>query len=161
MSHSLNRCISMQLPPFRADGLSLIQRLTVMVALTAPCIGLAQTPLDAFDFGKREYLSNCSACHGLSGRGDGAFKPFLNNSPADLTRLTQRNQGRFPSQRVYQTIDGRQEVRAHLGGDMPIWGADYLTRYASDYTDVPYDPEAYVRTRIAALVDYLNRIQVR
>jgi hypothetical protein len=44
---------------------------------------------------------------------------------------------------------------------MPIWGADYLTRYASDYADVPYDPESYVRTRIAALVDYLNRIQVK
>jgi hypothetical protein len=48
-----------------------------------------------------------------------------------------------------------------MGGDMPIWGADYLLKYAADYADVPYDPEAYVRTRIVALVDYLNRIQVK
>jgi hypothetical protein len=121
----------------------------------------AQTGAESFDFGRREYVSNCSGCHGPVGRGDGAFKPFLNTSPSDLTRLSQRNQGRFPQQRIYRTIDGRQEIRAHLGGDMPIWGADYLTRYASDYADVPYDPESYVRTRIAALVDYLNRIQVK
>lgn len=121
----------------------------------------AQTKTDHVDFGQREYLTNCAGCHGSSGRGDGPYKPFLTRSPTDLTRLARANRGVFPVEQIYQTIDGRQAVRAHMGGDMPIWGADYLLKYAADYADVPYDPEAYVRTRIVALVDYLNRIQVK
>jgi len=114
-----------------------------------------------YDFGRREYAANCAGCHGSDGRGNGPYKPFLTRSPSDLTGLTRSNAGVFPAQRVHEVIDGRAQVRAHLGGDMPIWGADYLTKYAADYADVPYDPEAYVRTRITALVDYLNRIQAR
>ena len=72
---------------------------------------VAQTALETFDFGRREYVSNCSGCHGPSGRGDGAFKAFLSVSPPDLTRLSQRNQGQFPQQRIYRTIDGRNRRR--------------------------------------------------
>jgi hypothetical protein len=44
---------------------------------------------------------------------------------------------------------------------MPIWGRDYQVKAAEYYMDVPYDAEAYVRTRILALVDYLNRLQAK
>ena len=52
---------------------------------------LAQQP--KFDFGKREYVSNCAVCHGLTGKGDGVYKELLNKSPSDLTSIAKANQG--------------------------------------------------------------------
>jgi len=113
------------------------------------------------DFGKREYDSKCAACHGPKGKGDGVYKPFLTNSPSDLTTLSKANNGVFPYETAYQIVDGRKGVGAHGPRDMPIWGADYLAQSAADDFDVPYDPEIYVRTRIAALLDYVHRLQAK
>lgn len=113
------------------------------------------------DFGKREYESNCANCHGVKGKGDGMYKPYLNKSPTDLSALAKANHGVFPYQHVYESIDGRKAIAAHGSGDMPIWGADYLAKSAGDYMDVPFDPEIYVRTRITALVDYIHRLQAK
>lgn len=114
-----------------------------------------------FDFGKREYDSNCAACHGLKGKGDGPYKPFLTKSPIDLTVLSKNNAGTFPFDRVYNVIDGRLDIRAHGPSDMPIWGAEYSAKSAEAYLDVPYHPEAYVRTRILALTEYIARLQAK
>jgi mono/diheme cytochrome c family protein len=114
-----------------------------------------------FDFGKREYVSNCAVCHGLTGKGDGVYKELLNKSPSDLTSIAKANQGVFPYQKVYEIIDGRQQVKAHGPGDMPIWGAEYRAKSATDYLDVPYNPEWYVWTRITALVEYVYRLQAK
>jgi mono/diheme cytochrome c family protein len=129
--------------------------------LCAPAAGLAQGKPAKVDFGKREYDSNCAGCHGAKGKGDGEYRPYLTKSPDDLTGLSRANGGVFPYQRVYDVIDGRKAVPAHGGRDMPIWGADYLARAAGDYLDVPYDPEIYVRNRIMALIDYLERLQAK
>ena len=56
-------------------------------------------------------------------------------------------------------IDGRQEVKGHGPRDMPVWGRDYQIKAGEHYGDVAYDPEVYVRGRILALIDYLNRLQ--
>lgn len=113
-----------------------------------------------FDLGKREYDANCAGCHGLKGKGDGPFMLVLaRKDPSDLTTLTRRNNGVFPIQRVYEVIDGRQALQAHGPRDMPIWGLDYEARSAS--VDLPYDPETFVRGRILALVEYVNRLQQR
>lgn len=112
-----------------------------------------------FDFGKREYDSNCANCHGATGKGDGPFKPYLTRSPTDLTKLAKTNQGIFPFYQLVSVIDGRNLPPGHGERDMPIWGADYLAKSAGDYMDVPYDPEAYVRTRILALAEYIARLQ--
>ena len=47
---------------------------------------------------------------------------------------------------------------------MPAWGARYSSdteKAAEYYMDVPYDAEMYARSRILALIDYLNRLQVK
>lgn len=44
---------------------------------------------------------------------------------------------------------------------MPIWGQDYKVKAGEYYMETPYDPEVFVRTRILALVDYLNRLQAK
>jgi mono/diheme cytochrome c family protein len=119
---------------------------------------------EKMDLGKREYMDKCAVCHGQSGRGDGGAIDILNVAPADLTTLAKKNGGVFPFDRVYAVIDGRQVVKGHGSRDMPIWGKDYseeTVAAAERYFDVPYDMEMYVRGRILALIDYLNRIQVK
>ncbi len=113
---------------------------------------------DKVDLGKHEYDSNCIACHGKDLKG-GAYVDFLKVTPPDLTQLSKKNGGVFPLERVYAVIDGRQEVKAHGPRDMPIWGRDYQIKAGEHYVDINYDPEAFVRGRIFALIDYLNRMQ--
>ena len=99
---------------------------------------------DKVDLGKREYDSNCIACHGKDLKG-GAYVDFLKVTPPDLTLLSKKNGGVFPLERVYAVIDGRQEVKAHGPRDMPIWGRDYQIKAGEHYVDMNYDPEAFVR----------------
>ena len=112
-----------------------------------------------FDFGEREYMSNCAQCHGASGKGDGVLRPYLNKSPSDLTVLSKHNSGVFPQDRIYRVIDGRDMVPLHGERDMPAWGMDYSSKAAQDWQDWPYNTEAYVRSHITALVDYIHRRQ--
>jgi mono/diheme cytochrome c family protein len=131
----------------------------------AASIALAQgKPQARFDIGALEYKSSCGACHGLTGKGDGPYKVYLTlKSPTDLTTLAKRNGGVFPVQRIYEMIDGRQMDPAHGSRDMPVWGQHYKAEGNAYFAEVPgpYDTEAFVRTRILALVDYLHRLQVK
>ncbi|MGA6935856.1 MAG: cytochrome c, partial [Pseudolabrys sp.] len=74
------------------------------------------------DAGKIEFLSSCGACHGSDAKGKGPIADQLKVTPADLTQLAKKNGGVFPSNAVYEKIDGRQEVQAHGRRDMPVWG---------------------------------------
>jgi mono/diheme cytochrome c family protein len=114
-----------------------------------------------FDVGKREYDENCASCHGLAGKGDGAYTEMLTTKVPDLTVLSRNNGGVFPVLRVYEVIDGRAEVKSHGPRAMPIWGADYLIAAAPSADDYPYDPEVMVRARILALAEYLYRLQTK
>lgn len=97
--------------------------------------------------GKTAYLTLCAWCHGASARGDGPVAPHLNQKPTDLTKLAAANGGIFPSERVYDVIDGRRAIRAHGTREMPVWG---MARRIS--------PTLY-RARIRAIVDYLAGLQ--
>ncbi|MBK6337970.1 MAG: c-type cytochrome [Betaproteobacteria bacterium] len=132
------------------------------VLLAAALVGITGAALaaDAADFGKREYDLKCASCHGLTGKGDGYYKPFLNVAPSNLSVITKKNNGVFPLEYVVQSIDGRGAVKAHGPREMPIWGRDFALEAGEKYFDVPYDGQAVVRARILALVDYLNRLQV-
>jgi mono/diheme cytochrome c family protein len=113
---------------------------------------------EGIDLGKSEYEANCILCHGKDLRG-GAYVDFLTATPLDLTQLSRKNGGVFPVARVFDVIDGRNEVKSHGTRDMPIWGRDYQIKAAECYIDLPYDGEAYVRGRILALIEYLHRMQ--
>lgn len=116
------------------------------------------------DPGKQEYENSCALCHGKDGKGTGAINDLLKKAPADLTTLAKKNKGVFPFDRVYAMVDGREIIRAHGDRDMPAWGNRYsndTVKAAEYYRDVPYDAEMYARSRILALIDYLNRIQVK
>lgn len=112
------------------------------------------------DFGKREFQANCASCHGMDGKGKGPLVELLRRSPPDLTQLAKSNQGVLPMNRLYEVIEGAN-VPAHGGRDMPVWGLDYRIKDAEYYMDTPYDAAALVRSRILALLEYINRLQAR
>ena len=133
--------------------------MAVTLALAVSCgTALAQQKSDP---GKREYDANCASCHGIKGKGDGPNKPYLTTSPPDLTVLARNNRGVLPVDRLYQVIEGSREAPGHGSRDMPVWGLDYRMKAAEYYGDVAYDPDVFVRAKILALIDYLNRIQVK
>ena len=114
-----------------------------------------------YDSGKREYDENCASCHGPLGKGDGAFRELLKIAVPDLTELAKNNGGVFPVGRVYEVIDGRQQVASHGPREMPIWGADYTVLAAPAFDDFPFNAEVLVRARILALTEYLYRLQAK
>ncbi|MGE5339140.1 MAG: c-type cytochrome [Gemmatimonadota bacterium] len=122
-------------------------------------LGHAQPPRP--DLGKFEYESNCASCHGLSGKGDGGFAKWAGLRMPDLTRLSARNGGVFPAQRLYDVIDGRAMVAAHGDREMPIWGVDYMVKARPAYDDYRHDPEFFVQSRIMALVNHLYSLQAK
>jgi len=112
----------------------------------------------SLELGKRDYRNYCSACHGLSGKGDGTLGEFLTLSIPDLTRLTKLNSGMFPAERVTQVIDGRADVKVHGMRDMPVWGDWFNAEAISQDTDRE-TRELIVQDRIQSLVGYIESIQ--
>jgi mono/diheme cytochrome c family protein len=117
----------------------------------------------ADDVGKREYDNNCAVCHGASGKGDGPYAGIIETKVPDLTTLQQANNGVFPYDRVYQSIDGRLELKAHGTRDMPIWGNEYNAKAAEYYSDYlrDYSAQGFVRGRILALINYIYSLQAQ
>jgi mono/diheme cytochrome c family protein len=98
------------------------------------------------------FVNYCASCHGPQAKGNGPMADVLKTKPADLTTIAKRNGGKFPSDIVFRTIDGRNPVRGHGGQDMPVWGNTFL-RVEGGAT-----PEV-IRARIESLVLYLESIQ--
>ena len=73
--------------------------------------------------GAKIFQYHCAACHGTDGRGHGPASASLKHPVPDLTRISQRNGGRFPYQRVRAIIEGKEPgMTAHGDGEMPVWG---------------------------------------
>ena len=143
---------------------SILVLVTVAMMMGLNGIAAAAEKKGKADYGKREYQSSCVLCHGADGKGNGSVVELLKKKPADLTTLSKKNGGVFPFERVYAMIDGREMVMGHGDREMPAWGNRYssdTTKAAEYYIDVPYDMEMYARSRILALIDYLNRMQAK
>lgn len=104
--------------------------------------------------GRANFRSYCATCHGTDAKGDGPMADSLRVRPSDLTLIARRNDGRFPTDTVRRTIDGRSPVKGHGGPEMPVWG-DAFRSPSEGYS------EAKVAERIDALVEYLKSIQAR
>lgn len=130
--------------------------------LFGPGISFTAEKVGKIGEGMREYRANCAVCHGNTGKGDGPYRELISKIPTDLTVLSKNNGGVFPTDRVYEVIDGRQQIKAHGPRDMPIWGTEYSIAAAERYGDVGgYSEEAYIRSRILLLIDYIYRLQVK
>lgn len=113
------------------------------------------------DLGKKEYMNSCAVCHGADGKARTQAAEFLKVVPADLNTLSKRNGGVFPMARVFESIDGRSDFKAHGSRDMPIWGQRYTVEAAPDLDDYSHNAEVFVRSRILSLIDYIYRLQAK
>ncbi|MBR9653243.1 c-type cytochrome [Thalassovita aquimarina] len=115
-------------------------------------------------YGEREYMASCASCHGPEAKGQGNFAEFLNADPPDLTQLAKNNGGKFPFNKIYGIIDGREEMTVHGSGYMPIWGSRYNAEVTEQFDPFGARPneamvERIVRGRILELLFFLASIQ--
>lgn len=72
--------------------------------------------------GAKMFNDYCAVCHGAEGKGDGPAVAALNKPPSDLTTLSLRNQGKFPSRHVATILKLGVETHGYGKSDMPDWG---------------------------------------
>ena len=85
--------------------------------------------------------------------GDGPAASALATPPTDLTNLSKMNDGVFPVDRVYATIDGREVMYSHGTRQMPIWGNIWRENNGKPR------PEEEVHKQISEIVEYIRSIQ--
>lgn len=135
----------------------MMTRLVVATATFALCAGIASAqtrierapirPVPASD-AKLMFETYCAVCHGQDAKGNGPAAVALKQAPADLTRTSARNGGKFPDVKISRFIEGLEGVPAHGTRDMPIWG-DLFRSLNRDTAP----------TRVYALVEYLKTLQ--
>ena len=138
----------------------------IVISLIADFAAAAQA--QDFDIGKSEFQSSCASCHGADAKGNGPVSDQLKIPSPDLTMLAKNNNGVFPTNAVYETIDGLKTIPAHGTREMPIWGERFNPIINLPHNVDPsywkmagpeQSPEVVVRTRILAVIDYLSRVQ--
>ena len=130
-----------------------VRTAVIGAALMAAAIGPARA--QAIDVGKAEYLASCAVCHGTGGKGDGPLAAQLRATVPDLTTIQKNNAGVFPFDRVYDVIDGRQEIAAHGSRAMPVWGSVYSGRVGGPAS------ESSTKGQILALIGYIYSLQAK
>jgi mono/diheme cytochrome c family protein len=102
--------------------------------------------------GRDIYNFYCATCHGPTGIGNGPVAAALTKPPADLTKLSRSNGGRFPRERVEAYVTHGAVVPAHGSSDMPLWGPIFRALE-------PSDTRATIRIR--NVVDYVQSLQAK
>ncbi|MBM3614728.1 MAG: cytochrome c [Alphaproteobacteria bacterium] len=133
-------------------------RLAPFAALMAlPLMAACVDPKASPDTGAEDYAAYCSACHGATGKGDGEIATELSRKPADLTTLSARNKGEFPTTKVMAQIWGYAGAKGR--GVMPDFGPLLQSEM------VPYDGGDGIETptpiRLVQLAEYLKVLQAK
>lgn len=106
--------------------------------------------------GAEDYSTYCAGCHGAGGMGDGEMAAGLGKRPANLTTLSARNDGVFPTTRVMAKVWGYTGGRDG-GRVMPQFSA------LLDGAMVPYDGGDGIMTptpiRLVELAEHLKTLQ--
>ena len=106
--------------------------------------------------GKQDFMNHCAPCHGDDGKGHGPeLKVLPDIHPSDLTKISMKNGGVFPRQKVVDMVDGRKAIPSHKRFDMPFWGVNFQQE-GKEFTP---ESEAKAKARIDALVAYVESIQ--
>lgn len=134
-------------------------RLVTIVLLTVVAISFAQdqkikkttAPHTSPASGKQMYAAYCASCHGADGKGNGPAASALKTAPTDLTQIQKSNGGKFPSDHVYEVINGRASTPAHGSAEMPVWGPVFRRLSSSR--------DAEVQQRITNLTEYIQSMQ--
>lgn len=132
--------------------------LTAILGLSIICLGqeapkkINKVPIEYTNpgSGPEMFRSYCAPCHGTDGKGTGPAASALKKAPADLTLLTMKNNGKFPTLAVQNTIKGDSSYGAHGSRDMPMWGDLF-------HSLSPGDGGVLIRIRV--LRDYIETLQ--
>lgn len=119
------------------------------LALTA-CIDVPEQP-----DGKQLFMENCASCHGATAKGTGEMADVLIKMPPDLTTLSARYKGEFPTDYVMSTIDGLSRA-PHFSTAMPEFGAGGMGDTVIVEKDGIGTP---VPAELLALTEYLEGVQ--
>jgi len=103
--------------------------------------------------GKQMFASYCAPCHGVDGRGNGAYAPVLKSHPTDLTVLTKNNHGKYPDSHVAAVLLNGADAPSHGTAQMPVWGP-ILGKMSQDNTQDRL-------LRISNLSRYVQTLQVK
>lgn len=127
----------------------------MLLAATIPLLAIDAQAADYVAMSGQELYSRfCASCHGTAGQGDGPVSRSLRIEVPDLTLIARRAGGKYPRQRILQTIDGRHIIGAHGTRTMPVWGED-LSRLEIGNPDA----ERASRAVIEKLADYVGLLQ--
>jgi len=132
--------------------------LTAILGISVICLGqeapkkINKVPIEYTNpgSGPEMFRSYCAPCHGPDGKGTGPAASALKKAPADLTLLTKKNNGKFPTLEVQNTIKGDTSFGAHGSRDMPMWGDIFRSVSSGD---------GAVQIRIRVLRDYIETLQ--
>jgi mono/diheme cytochrome c family protein len=122
-----------------------------VVAAAVPPVAHAQD-LSAYS-GAQLFRRFCASCHGASGEGNGPVAPFFKLLPPDLTQISRRSGGSFPTERIRRIVDGRESPAPHGAREMPVWGLEFTM------TSEQPQAQAIADASITRLVEYLRSIQ--
>lgn len=127
----------------------------ILALLCLPALAACVDAKDTPDTGAEDFATYCAACHGPTGKGDGEAAAGLSRKPANLTRLSAKNKGSFPTTRVMAQIWGYAGAKGR--GVMPDFGPMMQGEM------VPYDGGDGIETptpiRLVELAEYLKRLQ--
>lgn len=132
---------------------ALVAAFAMVAAAQKPVVKTVPAPQTSPASGKEMYVNYCASCHGVAGKGDGPAAVALKTAPPDLTTLSRRNQGKFPSAHVAQAIKGDTATPAHGSKDMPVWGPVFSSLNKGD--------QALVQLRISNLTKYIEAMQAK
>lgn len=132
----------------------MLRRVTLMALATAGAVSAQDVDPEA---GREIYMSYCVQCHGFDASGAGPMAEILAIETPDLTDLSARNGGAFPTADVAMKIDGRTPVLAH-GGDMPLFGA-FFESGQSSFVRLPSGQSMVMSQTLADVVSYLETLQ--
>lgn len=127
---------------------------TVYAQQPAPTIQNVPIQRTEATSGAEMFTTYCAVCHGKDGKGNGPAAPALKTHPIDLTQLSKKSNGNFPSRHVSTVIEFGTENPAHGNKEMPIWGDLFQTLSTHNY-----GADAQTKLRISNITDYLKTIQ--
>ena len=127
----------------------------ILALLALPALAACVEHKPASDTGAEDYAAYCSACHGATGKGNGEAAAGLSRKPANLTTLSTRNKGAFPTTKIMAQIWGYAGAKGR--GVMPDFGPLLQGEM------VPYDGgdgiESPTPIRLVQLAEYLKVLQ--
>lgn len=131
------------------SGMRALALMALFVLAAACATGRAAEPDGAALFAR-----HCASCHGSYGEGDGPVAAVMQVTVPNLRTLKSRSGGRFPRDAVIRYIDGRNLPAAHGERLMPVWGDTFAGTKGDPEAD-----EALARSRIAAIADFIEKLQ--